>query len=398
EGELQRLRAEGLDENDREIQKLLDDLGRLDEELFATQMRIQELRRPRPTEDDQVDEETLRRREQLMRQLADQLVGLTATAVDDALLHLQRLEEEFEKAFGGRLPEAVRQGLDRIRQSIETDRRLEELRRELGTFEVSIPTETVKEGLEAFIAALINERDAMQEGSVEREHYNALLRDASRLYEQVVKDLRQLAEEERKRDADRRKREQREREEREREERERLRNLRDQARTLEENARAAVQLAEAFGLIDSEAARALETIAQLGTSIFRIAGGDLSAIPSAIGAAASLLAGGGTGSRVDRSLIDALERNRQAIEENTRALGGGRRAGEITAGLAAQPEVFGVIDRAFRMGNVDAIRRELGRALQDPEFVERVRELSAATGIDLIGAMVDFAEGGDINQ
>src|SRR5690606_38234466 len=63
EGELRRLRAEGLDENDREIQKLLDDLGRLDEELFATQMRIRELRQPRRTGGDEPDAETLRRRE-----------------------------------------------------------------------------------------------------------------------------------------------------------------------------------------------------------------------------------------------------------------------------------------------------------------------------------------------
>src|SRR5690606_21996964 len=70
----------------------------------------------------------------------------------------------------------------------------------------------------------------------------------------------------------------------------------------------------------------------------------------------------------------------------------------VTAGLAAQPELFEVIDRAFRRGNIADIRRDLTRALQDPGFVERVRELSAATGIDVIGALVAFAEGGDVNQ
>lgn len=87
--------------------------------------------------------------------------------------------------------------------------------------------------------------------------------------------------------------------------------LEEQAQRYADVARSAIQVADALGLIDSEAARALQTMVQLGEAIAQIASGNLTGgIAQALGALASLLGGN---SREE-------EERRRVIEENSRQL------------------------------------------------------------------------------
>lgn len=174
---------------------------------------------------------------------------------------------------------------------------------------------------------------------------------------------------------------------------ERIRKLREQARTLEENARAAVQLAEAFGLIDGEAAKVLQTLAQLGASVARIAGGDLSAIPSALAAAASLggrIFGGPSQQERDRAAfrqVDAmvsLERALRALEravirdmsvrEKETAI---TDVSEFERIIAAVQRVIDKLPTAFRPQSI-----QLGQL--PPETLAALREIQEATGIQFL--------------
>ena len=127
----------------------------------------------------------------------------------------------------------------------------------------------------------------------------------------------------------------------------RNRELKDQALNLEENARAAVQLAEAFGAVDSSAAQALESVAQLAGAIARIAGGDLTAIPSALGAVASLFhsilgSGGPDATQRAEALQHSIDDLRRAVEQNTAVLGGGKTTTDVSSGQAAIQGLKGI--------------------------------------------------------
>lgn len=162
-------------------------------------------------------------------------------------------------------------------------------------------------------------------------------------------------------------------EERRRQE-ERIRNLREQARTLEENARAGIQVAEAMGLIDEEAARTLQTVVQLASAIGRIAAGDLTAIPSALGSVASLL--GKSSSARERDAL--LERNTQALRDLAAELAGFRLTGEviqnasraITGALEKVPDFKGQ-QRDIEAKHLEEQIRKLGLSMEDLDRVAK---------------------------
>ena len=103
-------------------------------------------------------------------------------------------------------------------------------------------------------------------------------------------------------------------------EKERTRTIREQIRQGEEYATSVIQVANAFGFLDDEAARSLESVVQIGAAIARIAIlKDPTAIPSLIGGIASLIAGGGP-TKAELRAERLQEENNRILEQNTRSL------------------------------------------------------------------------------
>ena len=75
-------------------------------------------------------------------------------------------------------------------------------------------------------------------------------------------------------------------------------------------ARAGLEAAQAFGVMSSDAAATLNTVITLGESIAKVAGGDMSAIPSMIASAANLIA----------KMIGGDSARKKLIEDNTREM------------------------------------------------------------------------------
>ena len=103
-------------------------------------------------------------------------------------------------------------------------------------------------------------------------------------------------------------------------EKERTRTIREEIRDAREYADSVIQVAHAFGALDDEAARALESVVQIGAAIARIAIlKDPTAIPSLIGGIASLIAGGGP-TKAELRAERLQEENNRILEQNTRSL------------------------------------------------------------------------------
>jgi hypothetical protein len=165
-----------------------------------------------------------------------------------------------------------------------------------------------------------------------------------------------------------------------------VRGLRDQARAIEENARAALQLAEAFGVVDSSAAKSLQTIVQLGAAIARIATGDPTAIPVAAAAVASLIVTDDSErKRTMRDNTAALERLARRIADLSRLQGeSGRAIVGVGAAAAAGLRAFDA-GGPVRWGNaIDAFTAELKAA---GLTIEDAKRIAAGLGIELDGTI-----------
>ena len=102
-------------------------------------------------------------------------------------------------------------------------------------------------------------------------------------------------------------------------ERERTRAVRDNIRDAQEYADSVIQVANAFGFLDDEAARALESAVQIGAAIARIAIlKDPTAIPSLIGGIASLFSGGPSQAEIEAERLQT--ENNRILERNNRSL------------------------------------------------------------------------------
>jgi hypothetical protein len=276
-------------------------------------------------------------RARLQEQLARELAQLTRSVVDESLLQLDKLEREWIAAFG-RIDEETAAKFGSIRESIEAEGRAMEIEDQIRAYgeahiEAAEDVVPLLNGLRALIDGIEAEADMLPEASKARERYVKLLQMA----EKAMLDLAKAAEDEGKKQTDAAK-------EAERAAEERLRQIRDEARQLEEYARSAIQVAEALGLIDSEAAKTLESIAQLGAAIARVAGGDISAIPSLIGAGASLLSNFFGG---DDERKEAIRKNTEAIDRLRLEFEGFQLSGGLLTGAQRAIEEIrdtGVID------------------------------------------------------
>lgn len=358
-------------------QRIRDNVDRLvsaaEERLAATRKRLAELGEEPPippaipppvTGDDPTDrqlreaERIANERRRLQQQLEDELVRLTADATDEAIVQLDRLEAAFRESFGDNIPREAEEGLARIRRAIEAEGQLAAERIRLA----DIVDSGDLGSLVLLIDRLKEYRDTLEEGSAVRQKATELIRDAEEAQEKLGDEIVRTAE------RTRREVEQTIREE-ERLRNERLRALNEQARAIEANVNAALELAQAFGLMGSEAARALQDVARLAVAIQNIAQtGKLDQLPAAISATAGLASQGGV-----RGVLGATAGGAAT----------GAAVGSVIPGIgtgigAAVGAVAGFIGGIFGAGKAakEAARqlRELSEALEDNLAV---RELEA---------------------
>lgn len=102
-------------------------------------------------------------------------------------------------------------------------------------------------------------------------------------------------------------------------ERDRLERTRAAIQLQEDLARATLQVAEAMGLLDRDAERALQSVVQIGASIGRLAAGDMGGLSGLIGGTVSLVSSlfgpDEEQKRLDEERNDLLKRNQLTLEQ-----------------------------------------------------------------------------------
>lgn len=208
------------------------------------------------------------RADQMQRDIVGRLSALTATATDDMRVALEELRRQAEETFneaGREIPAEVLAAFAALEAQIGETGALEgyEARLEAIGDEVSdhalVALQLLHRELEAYT-------DTLTEGTVAHEDAVRLLEQIDDAAENVAGKLNEMSEAAK----------QARREMRAMAEQERINDIRDQARAIEEVARAALQLASALGIVDSNAAQAMEGLLQIGTSAARMAAGDFS--------------------------------------------------------------------------------------------------------------------------
>lgn len=386
-------------------------------------------------------EERKRAAEELARiqhDITERAFALNHTAVEEALRALDQLEAEAEekaKAAGKTVSDAFREQLGKIREDVKLGGTIDELQEQFSRLSKLKPSAESFAALEEMRARVLALRDGIDQNSdrwkqldgilgqvadrMKSIEAEALIADVKAVFDATMLDLREQAargvidqakfKEEARKAGETLKRAILAVIDRLRKEgkltvevetvlvgaaedagnaggsgpdpnEERIRNLREQARVLEENARAALQLAEAFGLIDSEAAQAIQTVVQLATSVARIAAGDFTAIPSAIASVASLVTSFGG----DKERAAIIESNTQALKDLAAELAGFRVTGEVVEratraidkALAIRSPNEGqdrkLLQRnmeklGLSMADLDRIAKDLGITIRDKE-------------------------------
>jgi hypothetical protein len=339
-------------------------------------------------------------RARLQERLATELAKLTASAVDEALLQVEKFEREWIAAFG-RMDDATARAFARIRDSIEMEGRATEIREQIAAYgkaHLAASTDVLPllAGLRRLIDGLETERGAMSDTSKQYATWTGLIEDAEKAMVGLAGTTEKLGKAESDLTTDEKDSDD-----------ERIRRLRDSARTIGENIHAVLGLAEAFGALDSEAAASLATIADLGLAIGRLAGGDPSALPAVIAGAGQVLVGMLGESAADRERKEALRRNTQALDRLRKAYEEvaltGANLSNIRAALWEGREAFKfrstdkavqrdlkaglqriLADYGLTLADLDALAEELGITIRDKEgrlLGEGLQALYEAAGI-----------------
>ncbi|HYG70192.1 MAG TPA: hypothetical protein VD838_21125 [Anaeromyxobacteraceae bacterium] len=320
------------------------------------------------------------RADEMQRDIVGRLTALTATATDDlrhALAQLRRDAEETFEAAGREIPADVLAAFEALERQISSTGALEMYQRSFEELGDEVSDFALNE-LQMLYGSLERYIETLEEGTTAHEDASQLLKEIDERAESVAGALNEQSEAAK--DA--------RREMQALANQETINNLRDTARTIEENARAALQLAEALGLIDSNAARAIEGLIQVGANAARVAAGDVTAIPGLIGGIAQTVGSLFSNKDEERErrrrhyeritseaqLIRALEELTGAVVtdmtagERERALAAGQRMQERFA--AADENPLGLEFRSLRV--------------RDAEELAELMRLQEATGITFI--------------
>ena len=393
-----------------EEQRKLADLAKQDPTAEILEQRAQALQRSRLLEGalEGTGSRDAQRLEALEADMRTRLLRLTATAQDDLLAQINKMEAEAREAAakaGVAISEEFVRGLEALRTDAELQGRLEVLRGEFATLMQGEGSETA-DAASGFIESLREEASTLAEGSSIRAAYLKFVEDAEAALKRLTK---ALADKDRAQDES----DDRDRREAERARKEELRKLREMARLLEENARAAIQLANAFGLVSDETMAALNNLTQLGSAVYRIIESigpglefDFSAIPLALGAAAQLAKGlfGGGGPDIAEKEREIQLDQIKAMQELERALRDLEGALLHDVSARERDELVAYGDQLMMGAQYGYSPQVTGANLR---FAERIKEI---TGIDVLSedglrfdakklaAALDFLRGWDLGS
>lgn len=334
--------------------------------------------------------------QRLIEQMNAQLDRLTTSTIEEARRAVERLAADFETAFRGRLPAAAQEGLARLRANLQL------------TQDVQNYTDAVREA-EAEVELLVAKQQVggkewqVQTGQLEElrhslSRYVANLAAGSEQHQQARALLEQL-EQLQQRMVDLKREEGTASKELAETDKDRVARLQAQARNIEAAARGALQLAQAFGVVDEETTRALENIAQIAANLPAALTGNLGSIVSVLGGLADLIGGLGGPSPEERRRVEVLQQNSAAIERLTQQLGefglqitGTQFAGVRTAverRLASAQLALGGRRPGFDPSQLPRLPEELAKLHLT---MEDLRQVARELGITFAGANPNLRE------
>lgn len=331
-------------------------------------------------------------------------VQATVTLVDDLQLQLERMNQAATETFtnvGTAVPKAVTEQMDRLRALIGKPGspgivgQMEALEAEIDR--IADATKTLDDEIERhgeqvgfeLLSAIQNAHikteallGTLKEGTVEHERVKDLLQKQKDLMDKIHKAAVGTADA----TADEKKNRS-----------EIIRNLQAQAHKIQTAAQGAIQLAQAFQLIDASAAAALSSISQIAANFGLAKAGDFSGIMGVIGGVASLVGSLFGESPAARAHKELLKRNSDAIEELTRTLGefglaitGDQFLGVQRALSAASARAGGTLPGGTLNRASEALVREelarIGLTMAD------LREVAAAAGVELDGTAASLRQ------
>jgi TP901 family phage tail tape measure protein len=266
------------------------------------------------------EQETANAQRSLLEQARAAAAQATSSLVDDMEAQLGELEAAAKKAFGTEIPAAVTRMLDDLRARIAQRPALEKLVADFDALGPSIDhalsvldkgfgrqafTESLP-ALEQMIDRTKAQIAATKDGTEDHRVLVELLRKEEALWHKIAQHAGDLSD-----DSDRQRRAHTEQ----------IRVLQEQAREIEAAARGAIQLAGAFGIVSDEAARALESIAQIGANLQAALAGDFSSILAVGGGLASLISSLTGPSPEEQRRREIIRENTEAIERLTQRVG-----------------------------------------------------------------------------
>jgi hypothetical protein len=276
-------------------------------------------------EQSELSEELTKRRADLEKELADRISDVTLTAAERQLEAVRKLRDEYMEAFGeigpeaeaqfAKLEEAAQQALDAERAERLADEFRDAIERGLGDIElrtlgIADPEERQRaivqqqsELLERVLGQVEARLEAAELTVEEEEKLREVIREIELLLSKAADAQGDVAGEA-KRDAQ-----------------ERLRNLADTLRLIRESVDGALDLAQAFGLVNDETRDTVEALTQMGAGIATLAKGIGAKDPASIiagslgilGGLAGLFAGGE--SPTQQAMRQRLEQNIRALED-----------------------------------------------------------------------------------
>lgn len=318
-----------------------------------------------------ISPELAKRQADFLTQMRASLAGLTSTLVDDLTLAFDQVEAKAREIFGDQLPAAVRDGLARLRQQLETERFLEPFAKEIdgieakvtqigdafGAIPLTLGAEILPD-LERIQGALVGQLALVEDGSAEQQKIQQQLERIEALWKKIVAHIGKADDE----TSDLRS-----------EHEQLLSDLREQATTIERAARGALQLAQAFGLVDEQTAAALENIAQIAASIPGALAGDPSSILSVLGGLSGVISGLFGESPEDKRRKEVLQQNTDAIEKLSKVMGefglnitGRQLSGVLQALQGVQPHhVLNSLPELISPTELEAALRRAGVTMAD---------------------------------
>jgi TP901 family phage tail tape measure protein len=327
----------------------------------------------------------------------DMIATSTKSLVDNAELELRRFEMSLGDIDVDLFPE-LKAALDILRDAVETAKVMEPLNQELdGVKERLSEMATLGEpeiaALGATVAQVIAEAEQELKGDdlteKRRTQINKLLKDALAIRRQLADMIGKGAAAEEQtaaavaKTADQLRREQQQR----------MLNL---AGTIESSVRGALDLANAFGLVNDETAEALQNVGQMAAGIARIAGGDIiGGGLSVLGGLANLVGGGPSPEQIRAQEVQ--RENTEAIDRLTAALGefGLDITGTTFDTLRRGLQTFLAEDVGIGSGllrnviDMDDLERQLALT---GSSMDELREVAQELGISFAGAILSTRE------